>query len=124
MKPDPEPVSTCGTRGWIWLKKSSKPGGTCPCRRRCVSAVGLLSTEMDTTAGVTWSAISTNALLAWTSGATSDALGLLCAKPSFDRSSAPEAMINPPRKAATTATVHRARDDSEDIKPDTLVVDS
>src|SRR5437868_14106200 len=57
----------------------------------------------------------TNALLASASGATTPASGLDWANPSLESFSPPDAMISPPRKAATTATPHRARDESEDI---------
>src|SRR5512141_916137 len=90
------------------------PLGSAGCR--CVLAcAGRLSEEIDTTAGVTWSAIATNALLASMIGAVVAALGLLCAKPRRDRFSPPDAMMSPPRNAAITATPQRARDESEDM---------
>src|SRR5882762_6585448 len=68
---------------------------------------GALNTSIETTAGVTLFAIATNALLASAIGWTTAGEGRLCANPSLVQLR-PDATINPPTKAVTTATKSRA----------------
>src|SRR3990170_591743 len=111
MKPEPCPRvgrDCCGSSKF--LKKSSIPGGTfCGTGRpRCCGVVrAALKTSIETTAGVTLFAIATKALLASAIGWTTDGAGRLWAKPSLVQLR-PEATINPPTKAVTTATMRRA----------------
>src|SRR5437868_4709618 len=84
------------------------PLGTCVRPRwEVVPDFGALNTSIETTAGVTLFAIATNALLASAIGWTTAGEGRVWANPSLVQLR-PDAMINPPTKAVTTATKSRA----------------
>src|SRR5689334_11207017 len=83
------------------------PCGTCTRPRVELDVFGVLTTSIDTTAGVTLLAIATNALLASAIGWTTAAAGRVCAKPSLVQLN-PDATINPPTKAVIAATTSRA----------------
>src|SRR2546423_7932672 len=83
------------------------PCGTCTRPRVELALFGVLTTSIETTAGVTLLAIATKALLASAIGWTTAAAGRVCAKPSFVQLK-PDATINTPAKAVIAATVSRA----------------
>ena len=119
---NPEPLDSCGTfcwRCWNCSKKSSSPGGTCCCcPRRCprcaVTLRGSRSARMETTAGVTRSAIATKAFDCSMSPLASGisrgrALVAPCACPQGTRSSE-DAKMTPPTKAAVTPAKNFTRE--------------
>jgi hypothetical protein len=90
-------------------KKSSMPGAPVrgrAARTRCV--------WIDTTLGVTWSAIASNALPVSASDRTSDDATLAAAEPCWAKPnrvrSKPEAKMRPQANAVTTAATYRARE--------------
>src|SRR2546423_13678992 len=80
------------------------PCGTCTRPRVELALFGVLTTSIETTAGVTLLAIATKALLASAIGWTTAAAGRACAKASFVQLN-PAATINSPAQAVIEGTV-------------------
>src|SRR5688572_11942322 len=118
MKPDPLASRGCRCCGSNCWKKSSSPGGALRGRGVRFSVVFLETSRsawIETTAGVTCSAIDTNALLAsaidltsWTDGLAAFTAGRDCAYPKCVRSK-PDAKTIPVANAIATAAPKRAR---------------